>query len=97
MAMTTKRKTAKRSGESETRRLSTPDGRLTFALTPASRGVYVERAETVDSAKQMTHAMLVMAADEFVKYLETDDGRFEEPAFYRLVQRHIEEMLDARP
>ena len=97
MAMTKRRKTAKRSGESQTRRLSTSDGRLTFALTPASKGVYVERVETVDSTKQMTHSMLVKAAAEFLRYLETDDSRFQEPAFYRLVQRHVEEMLDARP
>lgn len=95
--MTTKRKTAKRSGESQTRRLSTSDGRLTFALTPAPKGVYVERVETVGLTKQMTHSMLVKAAEELVKYLETDAGRFEEPVFYRLVQRHVEEMLDAGP
>lgn len=96
MAMIGKRKTAKRSGESNTRRLSSSDGRLTFALTPVSSGVYVERIETVGPTRQMTHAMLVKTVDEFVRCLETDDGRFEEPAFYRLVQRQVEAILDAR-
>lgn len=88
---------AKSSGKHGPTRLESRNGRLAFELSRTSRGVYVERVEVISASSSMTHGMLVMKSGDFERYLETDVARFEEPTLYSLVQRQVEEMLDANP
>jgi hypothetical protein len=92
-----RRKASQQSSDVGTRRVRSPNGRLTFTLTRAARGVYVERIEATSKAGQTTHAMLVRSAKELARCLETDETRYSEPALYQAVQRYVEEMLDAEP
>lgn len=96
MGMATNHDSAvKNSDDPGSKRLTSIDGRLAFEFSRTQRGVYVERTEIMTGSSSMTHAMLVMKPGDFARYIETDNSRFEQPAFYDLVQRQVEEMLDA--
>jgi hypothetical protein len=79
--------------ETPQRVICSSDEVLQFALQRASRGIHLQREQRFPSGSRVAHAALFTSAQQFEKFLDADELRFEYPIVYRQLRREFDTLL----
>jgi hypothetical protein len=75
------------------RRVASPDGRLSFLLRRTARGVHVDRQYQVDT-RRTAHAAVFPDRQQFERFLDVDELRFQYALVYVEVRRAFDELIE---
>lgn len=75
------------------RKVSSPDGRLSFLLRRTARGVHVDRQYQVD-IRRTSYAAVFPDRQQFERFLDLDELRFQYALVYTEVRRAFDELIE---
>lgn len=70
-----------------------PDGAIVFVMKRTRAGVHMERTHVRSPSSRVSHAMMFASPEEFDRFCEADDVRFQYPIVYQQIKRECHELF----